>query len=85
MEGWKESRPSLPFFYSSCTQRAVGVLHWYWLKHRAKSSKLKYEHALIEGLRPSWKALRPGKRFIRLFPDELDRPRVEQALLASLV
>jgi hypothetical protein len=46
------------------------------MKHRSKSSKLKYEHALIEGLRHSWKALRPGRRFIRLFPDELDRPRV---------
>jgi hypothetical protein len=24
----------------------------------------------------SWKALRLGRRFIRLFPDELDRPKV---------
>jgi hypothetical protein len=29
----------------------------------------------------SWKALRLGRRFIRLFPDELDRPKVPDGRL----
>jgi hypothetical protein len=41
------------------------------MKHRGKSSKLKYEHALIEGLRPLLEAIAPWEEIHSIIPGRI--------------
>ena len=41
------------------------------MKHRGKSSKLKYEHALIEGLRPLLESIAPWEEIHSIIPGRI--------------
>jgi hypothetical protein len=41
------------------------------MKYRAKSSKLKYEHALIEGLRPLLESIAPWEEIHSIIPGRI--------------
>ena len=41
------------------------------MKHRGKNSKLKYEHALIEGLRPLLERIAPWKEVHSIIPGRI--------------
>jgi hypothetical protein len=41
------------------------------MKHRGKSSKLKYEHALIEGLRPLLESIAPWEEVHSIIPGRI--------------
>ena len=41
------------------------------MKHRGKSSKLKYEHALIEGLRPLFESIAPWEDIHSIIPGRI--------------
>ena len=41
------------------------------MKHRGKSSKLKYEHALIEGLRPLLENIAPWEEIHSIIPGRI--------------
>ena len=41
------------------------------MKHRGKSSKLKYEHALIEGLRPLLESIAPWEDIHSIIPGRI--------------
>jgi hypothetical protein len=41
------------------------------MKHRARSSKLKYEHSLIEGLRPLLESIAPWEEIQSIIPGRI--------------
>jgi hypothetical protein len=45
------------------------------MKHRDKSSKLKYEHALIEGLRPLLESIAPWEDIHSIIPGRIRRAK----------
>jgi hypothetical protein len=45
------------------------------MKHRGKSSKLRYEHALIEGLRPVLESIAPWEEIHSIIPGRIKSTR----------
>ena len=45
------------------------------MKHRGKSSKLRYEHALIEGLRPVLESIAPWEEIHSIIPGRIKPTR----------